>query len=181
MSAQSGKVGEEISRVHYFSPFHWYLYLFQVPPNLHQNKLIWFNCNMDTLLLQAWVFVPSSYINLLIYITYRWAVYFFTTTCKQKILARCFYQKFIKDLKIVWSWIWFQTLPLTLSFSASGTCLVSLDFGNGDPVFILNSGGTFVSSTTWIGTDNAGCNQGNTIVSFTHEISNIQNLNASCK
>jgi len=58
---------------------------------------------------------------------------------------------------------------------------VSLGFGNGDPVFILNSGGTFVSSTTWIGTDNAGCNQGNTIVSFTHGISNIQNLNAGCK
>ena len=45
----------------------------------------------------------------------------------------------------------------TLSLSASGTCLVSLGFGNGDPVFILNSGGTFVSSTTWMGTDSAGC------------------------
>ena len=67
----------------------------------------------------------------------------------------------------------YETLPLTLSFSASGTCLVSLGFGIGDPVFILNSGGTFVSSTTWIGTDNAGCNHGNTIVSFTHGISNI--------
>ena len=44
----------------------------------------------------------------------------------------------------------------TLSLSASGTCLVSLGFGNGDPVFILNSGGTFVSSTTWMGTDSAG-------------------------
>ena len=46
----------------------------------------------------------------------------------------------------------------TLSLSASGTCLVSLGFGNGDPVFILNSGGTFVSSTTWMGTDSAGYN-----------------------
>ena len=45
----------------------------------------------------------------------------------------------------------------TLSLSASGTCLVSLGFGKGDPVFILNSGGTFVSSTTWMGTDSAGC------------------------
>ena len=34
---------------------------------------------------------------------------------------------------------------------------MSLGFGNGDPVFILNSGGTFVSSTTWMGTDSAGC------------------------
>ena len=34
---------------------------------------------------------------------------------------------------------------------------MSRGFGNGDPVFILNSGGTFVSSTTWMGTDSAGC------------------------
>ena len=54
----------------------------------------------------------------------------------------------------------------TLSFSASGTCLVSLGFGNGDPVFILNSGGTFVSSTTWIGTDSAGCYQENTVITI---------------
>ena len=47
----------------------------------------------------------------------------------------------------------------TLSFSSPGTCLVSLGFGTGDPVFILSSGGTFVSSTTCIGTDNAGCNK----------------------
>ena len=47
----------------------------------------------------------------------------------------------------------------TLSFSSSGTCLVSLGFGSGDPVFILSSGGTFVSSTTCMGTDNAGCKQ----------------------
>ena len=50
----------------------------------------------------------------------------------------------------------------TLSLSASGTCLVSLGFGNGDPVFILNSGGTFVSSTTWMGTDSAGCKKNDT-------------------
>ena len=50
----------------------------------------------------------------------------------------------------------------TLSFS-SGTCLVSLGFGWGDPVFILNSGGTFVSSTTWMGTDSAGYRQENVI------------------
>lgn len=61
-------------------------------------------------------------------------------------------------------WIWNQTLLPTLSFSASGTRLVSLGFGNGDPVFILNSGGTFVSSTTCIGTDSAGCYQENTII-----------------
>ena len=50
----------------------------------------------------------------------------------------------------------------TLSLSASGTCLVSLGFGKGDPVFILNSGGTFVSSTTWMGTDSAGCKKNDT-------------------
>ena len=38
---------------------------------------------------------------------------------------------------------------------------MSLGFGNGDPVFILNSGGTFVSSTTWMGTDSAGCQKRN--------------------
>ena len=55
----------------------------------------------------------------------------------------------------------------TLSLSASGTCLVSLGFGNGDPVFILNSGGTFVSSTTWMGTDSAGCKKNDTKHYFT--------------
>ena len=60
-----------------------------------------------------------------------------------------------------------------MSFSASGTCLESLGFGNGDPVFILNSGGTFVSSTTWIGTDSAGCYQENTIISLTQDIYNL--------
>ena len=39
---------------------------------------------------------------------------------------------------------------------------MSLGFGNGDPVFILNSGGTFVSSTTWMGTDSAGCKKNDT-------------------
>ena len=55
---------------------------------------------------------------------------------------------------------------LAFSILASGTCLVSLGLGNGDPVFILNSGGTFVSSTTWIGTDSAGYDRKTTVLDY---------------